>query len=347
MQLINDKLGGIGADVAAGTPGRPIRLEVCVHQADQSEAQACATKVQETDPSLIVVGIDFFTPLMYPLWQGIPAIQTIPSSSQISISRASRVQRWWRHPVRGTSAVPERRSERRPSPCSCRTSHRPSNRLTTFTVRCWSRLAWNTRCSSTSSEIHRTTMPISAMMSYLGGGDARHLWAPGRQTVPSISKVWPRPATQRKSVGAILCRCQCRCGPVSRGCHLWFETYITDNPDLSPFVQYELAQRQQAIDDFGPEAPVSAFMLTRFSAAVWAYQVLNRVVADGGDPSDRAAIAAVLAGAGNAHIVGSPPVDCVDVAPGLSFDLRAFDHLATWDGSQYVPDPESAPSIST
>ena len=89
VQLINDKLGGIGADVAAGTPGRPIRLEVCAHKVDQSEAQACATKVQEANPSLIIVGIDFFTPLMYPLWRASPPSRRSRSSSQISISRAS------------------------------------------------------------------------------------------------------------------------------------------------------------------------------------------------------------------------------------------------------------------
>ena len=64
------------------------------------------------------------------------------------------------------------------------------------------------------------------------------------------------------------------------------------------------------------------------------------VAADGGDPSDRAAVAAVLAEAGNAHIVGGPPVDCVDVAPAYRSICGRSITFATWDGEQYVPDPE-------
>ncbi len=78
VKLINEKLGGVGADLEAGTPGRPIKLEVCAHKIDQAEAQACATTVKEANPNLIIVGIDFFTPLMYPVWEGIPIMETVP-----------------------------------------------------------------------------------------------------------------------------------------------------------------------------------------------------------------------------------------------------------------------------
>ena len=45
VKLINEQLGGIGADYEAGTPGRPIELKVCSHLLTQEEAQRCANEI--------------------------------------------------------------------------------------------------------------------------------------------------------------------------------------------------------------------------------------------------------------------------------------------------------------
>ena len=78
VQFINEKLGGIGADLEAGVPGRPIELEYCGHLVDQNEAQACANQVVDADPNVVMIGIDFFTPLMYPLFADYPVVETLP-----------------------------------------------------------------------------------------------------------------------------------------------------------------------------------------------------------------------------------------------------------------------------
>ena len=72
VKFINEQLGGIGADLEAGTPGRPIELEYCAHLVDQNEAQACANEIADANPNTVEIGVDFFTPLMYPLFQGFP-----------------------------------------------------------------------------------------------------------------------------------------------------------------------------------------------------------------------------------------------------------------------------------
>ena len=78
VQFINEKLGGIGADLEAGVAGRPIELVYCGHLVDQNEAQACANQVADANPNMVMIGVDFFTPLMYPLFADFPVVETLP-----------------------------------------------------------------------------------------------------------------------------------------------------------------------------------------------------------------------------------------------------------------------------
>ena len=78
VQLVNERLGGIGADIEAGTGGRPIELAYCGHLVDQNEAQACANQLADANPNMIIPGVDFFTPLMYPLFTDFPVVEMLP-----------------------------------------------------------------------------------------------------------------------------------------------------------------------------------------------------------------------------------------------------------------------------
>ena len=78
IQLINDRLGGIGADIEAGTPGRPIELLYCGHLIDQNEAQACANQIADASPNVVINGVEFFTTLMYPLFAELPVVEMLP-----------------------------------------------------------------------------------------------------------------------------------------------------------------------------------------------------------------------------------------------------------------------------
>ena len=58
--------------------GRPIELAYCGHLVDQNEAQACANQVADANPNMVMLGVDFFTPLMYPLFADFPVVETLP-----------------------------------------------------------------------------------------------------------------------------------------------------------------------------------------------------------------------------------------------------------------------------
>ena len=75
VKLINEQLGGIGADYEAGTPGRPIELKVCSHALTRKRRSGAPTRSSAGNPNLIQIGVDFFTPLLYPVFQGIPTLQ--------------------------------------------------------------------------------------------------------------------------------------------------------------------------------------------------------------------------------------------------------------------------------
>ena len=78
IQMINDRLGGIGADIEAGAPGRPVELVYCGHVIDQNEAQGCANQIADADPNIVIPGVEFFTPLMYPIFADLPVVQMLP-----------------------------------------------------------------------------------------------------------------------------------------------------------------------------------------------------------------------------------------------------------------------------
>ena len=43
-----------------------------------SVAQACATESVSGDASMIIKGIDFFSAVMWPVWEGLPVVDTLP-----------------------------------------------------------------------------------------------------------------------------------------------------------------------------------------------------------------------------------------------------------------------------
>jgi hypothetical protein len=345
VQFINEKLGGVGADVAAGTPGRPLRLEVCAHQVDQSEAQACATEVQEANPSLIVVGIDFFTPLMYPVWQGIPTIETVPiftaDFDQPGVLSAFGGcvtefpgQVLYDDEILKADRVALIVQDLAPSQECLKDTQQPFYDSLGLDYEVF---------TDKTGDPSDNDANIQAIQNYLDGAESPVINAGfGAADCAEYLKGLATAGNTAQIVVAGSCLdASVLQDPSAEGVAFGFQNYIVDQPDLySPFVQYELTQREQALNDFGPESPLSTFMRTAFSAVAWGYQAMNEVAASGGDPSDRAAIAEALAGAENSHIVGYPPVNCVDVAPNYRSICRQTITFARWDGTQFVPDPE-------
>ena len=60
VQYINNELGGIGADIAAGKPGRPIKLEVCSMAITPTDSTKCANELAAKKPFVVFSSLNFF-----------------------------------------------------------------------------------------------------------------------------------------------------------------------------------------------------------------------------------------------------------------------------------------------
>ena len=59
-QYINNELGGIGSDLAAGKPGRPVKIEVCSMAINPADSQKCANELAAKKVSIVFSSLNFF-----------------------------------------------------------------------------------------------------------------------------------------------------------------------------------------------------------------------------------------------------------------------------------------------
>ncbi len=59
-EYVNSELGGLGADLAAGTPGRPVELVDCAMAINPADSQRCANELAGQDPFLVLTSLNFF-----------------------------------------------------------------------------------------------------------------------------------------------------------------------------------------------------------------------------------------------------------------------------------------------
>ena len=60
VKYINTELGGIGADIKAGKPGRPIKLEVCKMAIKPDDSTRCANELAAKKPLAVISSLNFF-----------------------------------------------------------------------------------------------------------------------------------------------------------------------------------------------------------------------------------------------------------------------------------------------
>jgi branched-chain amino acid transport system substrate-binding protein len=79
VDYINAELGGWGADIQNGIPGRPIELAVCKMAISPDDSQRCANELLSEDPFLIISSINFFGNQI-PIYQqaGVPGVVITP-----------------------------------------------------------------------------------------------------------------------------------------------------------------------------------------------------------------------------------------------------------------------------
>jgi branched-chain amino acid transport system substrate-binding protein len=59
-EFINEELGGLGANVSEGRPGRPIQLETCFMAINPADSQKCANELAGKDPFAVISTLNFF-----------------------------------------------------------------------------------------------------------------------------------------------------------------------------------------------------------------------------------------------------------------------------------------------
>ena len=347
VELINERLGGVGADYAAGTPGRPIDLRVCSHVIDAAAGQSCANQVVSDSPNLVVNGIDFFSPLFYPVWEGLPVLQELPifladfdqpgvfsaiggcpvtfggiAKYLVDVRQHDRIAVLWDTNDPGTQCW-----------------HDTMDRF--YATLLGEPEGDTYRGFPNSDDPADDAANIQAMIDYLDGAayPVATFSSNSSNCVAQIKGLRAAGYTGDIVVGASCDDISVRDLPESVGVTFEVQQFKAGLPGLSDFQSWEVDLREAAIDSYGPEAPVSAFMNDSFSTILFSWQIANDMLASGSDPFDTAALGTYLANLTEFHIVARPAIDCstnTDEYESICLKTISF---ASWDGTNYVGDP--------
>jgi branched-chain amino acid transport system substrate-binding protein len=353
VQFINDQLGGIGADYEAGTPGRPIELQVCSHVPTQEDAQRCANEIVGHDPDIIQIGVDFLTPLLYPVFQGIPTVQNLPifvadfdqpgvysaiggcpgdfitaAKFMVEVRQYDRVAIPWSNTPPGQQ-------------CWADTMERFYQYYKDQSGGSFDYRGFSNEAGDPSDN----PAMVQNVADFLEGAENPGIYF-GVQSSDCVEfiKGLRGAGVEADIVVSSACDDQTvRSLPESVGLTVGIQGYNVGDPDsLSEFANWEIGVRDAAIDAYGPEAAKSTFMNDSFSTVIWIWQLANDIVADGGDPGDAATLQETLDGVSSYHIVGRPPIDCAGVTPEYRSICKRTETYVVWDGSTFTSDPDLA-----
>ena len=128
--------------------------------------------------------------------------------------------------------------------------------------------------------------------------------------------------------------------PESDGVIFELQGYLLDQPELnSDFVNAELAAREAAIEEFGPQTPLTSYTRQAFSGVVFIYQVANELLADGGDIDDREALREAVHGGRQLPRRRLPARSRASTTrPSTSRCAPTRATYAAWDGSTFTID---------
>jgi hypothetical protein len=325
-------------------------LSACNHAIDQNEAQACANQVADANPNVILPGIDFFTPLMYSLFTEFPVVEmqpifiadfdqpgvyspfggcasAFPGSAQLiaDVKGHDRLAIIWAENAPGTECWKDTQE---------RFYQYYADTLDNFTFKGF---------PYTPGEQASYPAVIQQVADYLQGAEKPAVFMglqapdcasfiPGLRSAGEDAPVYVSNSCDDEAVRGL---------PESEGTEFETPGYIVEQPELyDEFVQYELAQREAAIDEYGPKSPRSSFMRSMFSAVVFAYQVANQALAAGKDIDDREAFRKAIGAVDNFHLLGYPPVSCAGNVPEYESICQRQTNFSIWDGDTYTPDPD-------
>ena len=341
VKLINERLGGIGADYAAGTPGRPLQLNMCSHGLTPEAAQACANQVAGDNPNLVAVGIDFFSPVMFPVFQQFPMIQMLPifvsdyvqpgSYSAIGGCPTAFFGGANYLAMAGHDKVAVMYSDNAPGQgCWSDTTERPLKHLAADSGMEFQGYA------NLPGDPSDDAAQFQSIASFLEGATNPAVFFSVQSTdcVEFIKGLRAAGVEAQLVLGSACVDDTVKSLPETTGAIVEFQSYNPDG-DLDEYQTWELGVRADAIADLGPEAAVSTFMEDSFGSILWSWQIANYMVDNGDDPFDPAAYAETLSTLPPFHFVGRPSVDCGgNPAEYPAICYRKSTWLA-WDGSSF------------
>jgi hypothetical protein len=125
--------------------------------------------------------------------------------------------------------------------------------------------------------------------------------------------------------------------PAAVGAQFGQQAYIAERPDLyDDYSAWELTYREDLLDSSPIRtAPVSAFLRVGYGVGISAWEVLNRMAANGEDIDDPAAMVAAWQALENQHQVGGPPVSCTDNTSEFAAICKKTLTYTTWTGSDW------------
>ena len=343
QQLINERLGGIGADYEAGTPGRPIQINICSHGLTPEAAQSCANDIAGSNPNLVMIGIDFFTPAMYPAFGDLPIIQVLPIFVD-DFTKSGAFSAIGGCPTAffgaanymaesGYDKIAVMYSDNGPGQqCWTDTTERP---LQFFADQGLLEFEGFANLPGDPSD---DAAQFQAVSSFLEGAENPAVF----YSVQSTDCVdWTKGLRASGYEGDLVMGSACVDDtvlslPEANGTAFEFQSYNPDG-DLTEFEQFELDARQEAIDAYGPTAPVSTFMEDAFGSVLWSWQIANYMTEQGDDPFDQGALRETLTSLPPFHFIGRPPVDCSSNPEEYGAICFRKSTWLIWDGSAYGP----------
>ena len=236
-----------------------------------------------------MVGVDFFTPLMYPLFANFPVIETLPifiadfdqpgvvspfggcptafpSSAQMiaEIKEHDRLAVIWDQNAPGDRVLADTQE---------RFYQYYADTMEDFEFQGF---------PTTPGETAGQPAVVQQVSDYLDGAENPAVYfgisaaecaavhhGPGRAPASRPRSTSPTPAPSDAVKGL----------PESDGVIFELQGYLLDQPELnSDFVNAELAAREAAIDEFGPQTPLTSYTRQAFSGVVFIYQVANQML---------------------------------------------------------------------
>jgi len=341
---INNDFGGIG--------GRPISLDVCVHGFDPNAAINCSNEIAATNPHVNINGIEFFTPALWPTFvgAGIPTLQTVPIFVSDFTVDNNGTSVWGGCPVafpgaasftvehQGYEKIAVLYSTTPPGmQCFADTEERFWDYLTTEYDFEWQGFGDNSGDPTDDDAV------VQAIADFFGDSTSTVVFF-GIQSADCnvVMNAIRAAGVETDVVASGSCiDDSVLANPSAVGAFFGQQGYISERPDLyDPFIGFQLGVREALLDDSPLRtAPVSAFLRVGHATGIMVWQVLERMLADGQDIDDRAAINSAFVSMENQHVVGTPPVNCTDNTPEFPAVCKKDLTFTVWNGSEWELGP--------